>query len=269
MKKYLHLSLSLLLIFGLIFMAGCSQQADQSESSSPAEAETETISFEGQTLNLYVAAGMKKPMDTVINSFQEETGATVAVNFGSSGELYSQIEQGQPCDLYYSADWLYIEKLQGSQKIESSKKFLNDNIILVVSETGKTKVTKMEDLANAGVTMVIADPQAPAGVYAKNSIENLGLWDKVSPNIKAMPSTVNQVAIMVKEDQLDAGLIYSSVANGNQLEIVEVIDTEYSGEIIFGSAIIKGAQVELAEAFAANAVKNIAEFEKYGWKAYE
>jgi molybdate transport system substrate-binding protein len=39
-------------------------------------------------------------MDTIIKSFQDETGATVAVNYGPSGGLYSQITQGQPCDLY-------------------------------------------------------------------------------------------------------------------------------------------------------------------------
>ncbi len=101
-------------------------------------------------------------------------------------------------------------------------------------------MTKLEDLANNEVTLVIADPQAPAGIYAKNALVNRGLWDKVSPRIKAMPSTVNQVAIMVKEDQLDAGLIYSSVANGNELEIAEVIDAKDTGEIILGLPLSKG-----------------------------
>lgn len=268
MKKFLSLFLSAVFLCGLLLTAGCGQQGSPQPASSP-QPEAEKISFSGQTLNLYVAAGMKKPMDVIIKSFQEETEATVAVNYGPSGGLFAQIEQTQPCDLYYSADWLYIEKLEEAQKTEKSSKFLNDNIVLVVSETGNTKVTKMEDLGNPGVTVVIADPQAPAGIYAKNSIENLGLWEKVSPNIKAMPSTVNQVAIMIKEDQLDAGLIYSSVANGNELKIAEIIDEEYSGEIIFGTAIIKGGQTDLAAAFADHAVKNIAEFEKYGWKAYE
>ena len=244
-------------------MAGCAQE------SSPTPVEPEKKSFEGQTLNLYVAAGMKKPMDQIIKSFQDETGATVAVNYGPTGGLYAQIDQNQPCDLYYAADWIYIEKLEQAEKSEKSSKFLKDNIVLVVSKTGESKVTKMADLGNSGVTIAIADLQAPVGVYAKNSLVSLGLWDKVSPNIKAMPSTVNQVAIMVKEDQVDAGLIYSSVANGNELKTVEVIDEKYSGDIVFGSAIIKGGQKELAEAFADHAVKNISVFEKYGWKAYE
>lgn len=263
MRKFFSIILTIALLASFTVMAGCAQKP------SPTPVEPEKISFEGQTLNLFVAAGMKKPMDQIIKSFQDETGATVAVNYGPTGGLYAQIEQDQPCDLYYAADWIYIEKIEQAGKSEKSSKFLKDNIVLVVSKTGESKISKMADLGNSGVTVVIADPQAPAGVYAKNSIVNLGLWDKVSPNIKAMPSTVNQVAIMIKEDQLDAGLIYSSVANGNELKTVEVIDSQYSGDIIFGSAIIKGGQKELAEAFAEHAVKNIAEFEQYGWKAYE
>jgi molybdate transport system substrate-binding protein len=263
MRKIFSIILTIALLASFTVMAGCAQKT------SPTPVEPDKKSFEGQTLNLYVAAGMKKPMDQIIKSFQDETGATVAVNYGPTGGLYAQIEQNQPCDLYYAADWVYIEKVEQAGKSEKSSKFLKDNIVLVVSKTGESKVTKMADLGNSGVTVVIADPQAPVGVYAKNSLVNLGLWDKVSPNIKAMPSTVNQVAIMVKEDQVDAGLIYSSVANGNELKTVEVIDEQYSGDIVFGSAIIKGGQKELAEAFADHAVKNISVFEKYGWKAYE
>ncbi len=265
MKRFSRIILTIALLVSFTVMAGCSQQPTSTSTLD----EPEKLSFEGQTLNLYVAAGMKKPIDQIIKTFQNETGATVAVNYGPSGGLYAQIEQNQPCDLYYSADWIYIEKVEQAGKLEKSNKFLTDNLVLVVSETGQSKVDKLEDLSKPGVVMAIADAQAPVGVYSKNSLVNLGLWEKASANIKAMPSTVNQVAIMVKEDQVDAGLVYSSVANANEMNSVEVIDDEYSGEIVFGSAIIKGGQLELADAFSTHAIKNVAVFEQYGWKAYE
>jgi molybdate transport system substrate-binding protein len=248
----------------MVALAGCSNTNSQNNVVEPAEK-----AFVGKTLNLFVAAGLQKPVEQIIESFKEETGAEVSANYASSGSLYAQIDQGQPCDLYYSADWMYIDKLDQSGKLEEGQKFLKDNIVLIASETGQNKISKIGDLANPGVSLVIADPQAPAGVYAKNSLVNLGLWDKVSSNIKAMPSTVNQVLIMVKEDQVDAGLVYSSVANGNGLQPVEVIDEKYSGEIIFGSAIINGKQTDLSQAFIEHASKNINFFEQYGWKAYE
>lgn len=274
MKKILIVVLSLALLAGILLTTGCGKKpASTPDLSTETEGttgdETEKVSFEGKTLNLYAAAGAKEPMDRVIEIFKNETKADVAVNYGPSGGLYAQIEKGQPCDLYYSADWIYIEKIEENGKLEESNRFLTDNIVLVVSETGKTKVEKLEDLSKKNVVSVIADLQAPAGVYAKNALESLGLWERVSPNIKAMPSTPQQIAIMVKEDQVDAGFILSSVANSFDLKIVETIDKKHSGEIIFGAAVIKEEQTELAKAFTEIATKHADVFEEYGWRSYE
>jgi molybdate transport system substrate-binding protein len=268
-KKYLSLFLILLLASSLTVM-GCSSKQPAGPSPSEEEAANDDLQrFEGQQLNLFVAAGMKKPMDEVIAAFQKASGATVRVNYGPSGGLFAQIEQNQPCDLYYSADWIYIEKLEEAGKLEKSLKFLKDNLVLVVSSGGQAKVKSVQDLTKPDVSLVIADQQAPVGVYAENALRALGLMDKLGDNIKARPSTVNQIAIMVKENQVDAGLIYSSVANANGLEPVETIDEKYSGEIVFGAAVIKGGNTELAEAFMNFARENASVFEKYGWRAYE
>ncbi|MEQ8236934.1 MAG: molybdate ABC transporter substrate-binding protein [Syntrophomonadaceae bacterium] len=266
MKKIVHLAMVITLILSLAVIGGCAKTAEQAAAPSSSQSPP---SLAGQTLNLYVAAGLKKPMDQVIELFQKETGASVVVNYNSSGALWAQINQGQPCDLYYSADWIYIEKAQQAGKVEKDLKFLNDKIVLAVSATGASKVSSINDLVKPGVTYVIADASAPAGVYAKNALVNLQLWDKTASNLKAMPSTVNQVAIMVKEDQVDAGLLYSSVANGNQLKTVEVIDPKFTGEIIFGAAMMKGEKTQLAQAFMDFASKNVKSFEQYGWTKYE
>lgn len=271
MKKYLSLFLIMLLACSLMVM-GCSSEQPKSPSGSEKEGTAtgnDLQRFDGQQLNLFVAAGMKKPMDEVIAAFQKASGATVRVNYGPSGGLFAQIEQNQPCDLYYSADWIYIEKVEEAGKLEKSLKFLKDNLVLVVSSGGQAKVKNVQDLTKPEVSLVIADQQAPVGVYAENALRALGLMDKLGDNIKARPSTVNQIAIMVKENQVDAGLIFSSVANANGLEPVETIDEKYSGEIVFGAAVIKGGNTELAEAFMNFARENASVFEKYGWRAYE
>lgn len=270
MRKLLSLFLIMALAAGIFVLGGCSNQEEKTPATDQPQQQAEDLGqFKGQELNLFVAAGMKKPMDETITAFQEKSGSIVHVNYGPSGGLFAQIGQGQPCDLYYSADWIYIDKVEQVGKLEKSLKFLKDNLVLVVSSGGAAKVKSMQDLTKPEVSLVIADAQAPVGVYSENSLRELGLIDKLGDNIKARPSTVNQVAIMVKEDQVDAGLIYSSVANGNELDAVETIDEKYSGEIIFGSAIIKDGNTKLAEAFMNFASKNVAIFEKYGWKAYE
>ena len=265
--------IALTLMVALATCLGCTDQG--ASSATTGEAVTTSAEpvvadgFAGQELSLFVAAGMKKPMDTVIGEFQEETGAVVLVNYGSSGELYTQIDAGQPADLYYSADWLYIEKCADIGKVADDRKFLRDTIVLVVSPSGQEKVTSVEDLAKDDVSFVICDPAAPAGVYAEQGLRSLGLWDIVSDNLVARPSTVNQVAIMVKEDQVDAGMVFSSVANGNELPVVQTLDPADTGEIVFGAAVIEGGNEELARAFMDFASERVAVFTGYGWEAYE
>lgn len=269
MKKFVSILMALLLVCTLV-ACGSSQEAAELPAEEGQESNGNDLrQFEGQELNLFVAAGMKKPMDETIAAFQEASGAKVNVNYGPSGGLYTQIIQNQPCDLFYSADWCYIEMVEEEGKLEKGSKFLSDNLVLVVSASGKEKVQCMEDLTKPDVSMVVADRQAPIGVYTDNALRELGLMNRLGDNIKAYPNTVNQVAIMVKEDQVDAGIIYSSVANGNNLEPVETIDEKYSGKIIFGAAVIKGGKTELAEAFMNFAQENVSNFEKYGWRAYE
>lgn len=272
MRKLLSLLVMLMLTASVMVIGGCSTHKQPNTPVAPDTQEStsnDLQKFEGQELNLYVAAGMKKPMDETISAFEEKSGAKVHVNYGPSGGLFAQIQENQPCDLYYSADWIYIEKLLEAGKLEKNQKFLNDNLVLVASSGGEAKVKSMQDLAKSDVSLVVADAQAPVGVYSDNALREMGLMDKLGDNIKARPSTVNQVAIMVKENQVDAGLIYSSVANGNELKAIESIDEKYSGEIIFGSAIIKGGNTELADAFMSFTNDNVANFEKYGWRAYE
>ena len=96
----------------------------------------------------------------------------------------------------------------------------------------------------------------------------MGLWEAAEANVVSRPSTVNQAAIMVIQDEVDAGLIFSSVANANGLTPVELMDQKYTGEIIFGTVTVVGENEAIANEFVEFANEYVAEFEKYGWIAY-
>lgn len=226
---------------------------------------------EQKSLNVYVAAGLKKPMDVVIANYANATGITVIPNYGPSGGLYTQISQGQPCDLYYSADYALIEKLEKEGKVAESEKFMKEFVVMTVSKTGKEKgLTKATDLTRGNIVVAVADPSAPAGVYAENVLKNLKLWDTLNSmgNIKTRPSTVNQVALMVESDEVDAGFMYSSTAVLYKLDTVEKYGYDLSEEIIFGDAIIKGGNEAGAKAFRDYVRQNSGEFTRYGWEIY-
>lgn len=252
-----------------------SEAGESKKDETETEVETESESKEAEAerepavWNMYVAAGMKKPMDVVAAKFMEETGDEININYSSSGALFSQIEQGQPCDLYFTADWLYAEKMEEKGLTESASRFLSDHIVLVVSESAKDKIKSLDDLKNDDVTLTLCETSAPVGMYAENGLKSLGLWESVEDSVVSRPSTVNQAAIMVLQDEVDAALIFSSVATANGLTPVDVMSEEDTGEIIFATVTVKGGNTAVAEEFVAFAKENVEEFEKYGWKAYE
>jgi len=223
------------------------------------------------TLNLYAGAGLKKAMDPVIALFQKEHSVQVAPNYGPSGGLYAQISKGQPCDIYFSADWKFIDKLQKDGLLIEGKKFLTDFVVVVVSKTGKSKIRAFDDLKKKDLVLVVADERAPVGGYAQKGLRALGLWEALEANktVRARPSTVNQVAIMVQQDEADAGFIFKSVATMYGLEPVLAMTPEQTGNIVFGIGLIKGGNETLARSFMQFALAHVDEFEKYGWRPHE
>jgi len=222
-----------------------------------------------QQLTVFAAASLKKPLTELARRYEKERGVKVALNFGPSGGLTAQIMQGQRCDLFFSADWRYIVKLRKAGKAARTRKFLRDYLVLVVSETGRRKrIEDVRDLTRPGVTVAVADPKAPVGEYAQRALQRLGIWDTIvkNGNLKARPGTVNQVATMVKKDQVDAGFVYRSVAVGFGLPIVQTLPHSLTGPIVWGAAVIRGGNERLAEDFLSYCLQHIDEFEKYGWE---
>jgi molybdate transport system substrate-binding protein len=224
-------------------------------------------------LNLYAGAGLKRPMDVVVERFEKAYGVDVIPNYGSSGGLYAQISQGQPCDLFLSADWSFIQRLEKDGRLAEGKKFLTDAVVLVVSPTGEKKVHSFDDLTQENVVLTVADPRAPVGRYAEKGLKKLGLWEPILSrrNLKARPTTVNQLALMVQKDQVDAGLLFKSVANMYGLKYVATMGPELTGEIVFGFGVIRGGNEALARKLMAFALQpeQAAEFTKFGWRVYE
>ncbi len=241
------------LLIGITFLCGCTSTTE-----------------EVQPLLVYAGAGLKVPLDVNIAGFTQETGIQVIPNYGPSGGLYAQINEGQPADVFFSADWKFIENLEDDGKLTDSIKLLEDNIVLVRSKTGEEKgIEKIQDLVKPDISIAVADPGAPIGQYSENVLDSTGMTEALSQGaIKARPSTVNQVALMVEKDEVDAGFLYSSTASLYNLTPVQRFDTTQSGEIVFGIGIIKGGDEKRAKEFTDYLDKHTDEYMKYGWTRY-
>jgi molybdate transport system substrate-binding protein len=136
-------------------------------------------------------------------------------NFGASGALQQQIEQGAPVDLFLSAATKNMQALLDKQLIETTRQtnLLTNELVVVIPKDSKAAITKAEDLAKDGVKHVaIGLPESvPAGSYAKEALISAKLWDTLRSKL-VQGKDVRQVIQYVETGNADAGFVYKTDA---------------------------------------------------------
>ncbi len=178
-----------------------------------------TLNSAAQTVDITVAAAsdLNYALKDLAGRFEKKTGDKVTLSFGSSGNLYSQIQGGAPYDLFFSADIAYPQKLAGAGLVESSslRTYAIGHLVLWVlngSSVDPQKL-KMDLLLQPSVQRVaIANPAyAPYGRAAMAALEHFGLKDKVAGKL-VFGENISQAAQFVQSGNAQAGLIALSLA---------------------------------------------------------
>lgn len=260
MKKKLFF---ITLLSTALFFSGCGQKTAQQ--TQPAQKQ--------KSITVSAAASLKKALTEIQPAFEKEKGIKLSFNFGSSGTLQKQIEQGAPTDVFISAGKKQMDALQTANLIDKSsrKNLLTNKLVLIVPNQYKDKVKTVSDLANLDAKISIGDPKSvPAGQYAKDSLTYLKLWDKVNSKI-VYAKDVETVAAYVEKGEVAAGFVYNSDAAAAGLKnssVVEVIDEKSHKPIVYPEAIItaskdKDSAKQFMDYLSSDSAKQI--FTKYGF----
>jgi len=221
---------------------------------------TDIISSE-KTNKIFVCsgAGLMKPMNELIDKFEEERGIEIEVHYGGSAELYG-ILSATGCDIFVPGDYYYTKiAMDNDYLLNETVKNITLHIPVIAVPKGNPKnINSLEDLAKIGVRVALGDPKACAiGRVAKKILEGSGLWENVSRNVIVFTPTVNQLLIYIATGQADAVVIWedmTSWAEGKgKIEVIEIpkekniIKTIPTAVTIFAK---KEGKYEIAKAFS-------------------
>ncbi|TAJ80491.1 MAG: molybdate ABC transporter substrate-binding protein [Gallionellaceae bacterium] len=133
-------------------------------------------------VNAAVAANFTEPVKQIVELFQKETGHTVKLSFGSSGKFTSQIKEGAPFDVFLAADEKNPKLLEKEGLAVEGSRFVYALGKLVLWSAQPGYVDDKGHVLRQGNynKIAYADPKlAPYGLAAKETLEELGLWNVV------------------------------------------------------------------------------------------
>ena len=161
------------------------------------------------------AASLKDCIQELSAMYTEKNPqVTITMNFGASGALQQQIEQGAPADVFFSAGIKQMNALkEKGMMIDSSVKNILENKVVLITPKNAAALDFFEDLAKSSIKKIgVGEPKSvPVGQYTEQIFQNLGLTDKVASKL-IFAKDVREVLSWVETGNVDAGVVYETDA---------------------------------------------------------
>ncbi len=177
------------------------------------------LSAHAEKITIAAAADLKFAMDEIVTTFKQAHPADqVEVIYGSSGKFNTQIQQGAPYDLYFSADIAFPRELaQAGFAASGVKPYAFGRIVLWSAGMDASKMT-LGSLADPAINRIaIANPKhAPYGKRAEEALRASGLWEKVEPKL-VYGENIAHTAQFVQTGNAQIGIIALALAVNPEL----------------------------------------------------
>ena len=170
-----------------------------------------------QEITVAAAADLSTAMPEIAAAYTRQTGQAVKLSFGSSGNLTTQIQNGAPFDVFFSADEGYPAQLIEKDLAvkESLYRYAIGRLALWVPNHVAVDVQKLgiQALLDPAVKKIaIANPQhAPYGRAAEAALKKLGVYDQIAGKL-VLGENVSQTAQFVESGNAQAGMLALSHA---------------------------------------------------------
>jgi molybdate transport system substrate-binding protein len=222
-----------------------------------------------ETVNIAVAANFTDPAKEMAQIFKEKTGHDAILSFGPSVQLYTQIKESAPFQIFLSADGELPKKLieEGSAVPDSSFTYAIGRLVLWSKKSG---FVKNEDVLKKGnfTKLSIANPaSAPYGVAAVEVMKALNVYDALQSKI-VQGNSIAQAFQFVDSENAELGFIAQSQimtrADGSGWQVPQKLYKEMRQDAVL---LKSGENNEAAKAFITflkgSVAKNI--IKKFGY----
>jgi molybdate transport system substrate-binding protein len=218
------------------------------------------------------AISLKDALEEVKPLYQRtKPNINITYNFGASGALQQQIENGAPVDIFVSAAQKQMDALASKALVltDTRRNLLTNSLVLIVPKNS-SGITSFRQLTDSKVKKIaLGEPRSvPAGQYAEEVFKNLGILEQVRPKF-VLGNNVRQVLTFVESGNADAGVVYTTDAKtSKQVKEVATAAENSHSPIVYPVAVLKSsknssAAKEYVQFLFDNQAKAV--FQKYGF----
>lgn len=212
---------------------------------------------EDAPLLVFAAASTTNALQEIAAGFEARGGGKVVLSLGASSALARQIENGAPAGVYLAANvaWMDYLEARGLVVPESRRDLVRNRLVLIApaeSDAAPVDIGPGLDLAArlGRGRLALGDPDhVPAGIYAKQALEALGLWRQVADRV-ARSADVRMALALVERGEAELGVVYASDAVADRkVKVLGVLPEESHAPIVYPAALVAGNDGPRARAF--------------------
>lgn len=187
------------------------------------------LPLRAEPLTVFAASSLKNAFDAIGEAFQQQTGVEVVFSYAGTSILARQIEQGAPADVFVSAHPIWVDYLdeRGLINAQTRSTFAGNRLVLVAPSSlafdTPPDLSSADDviaiLGDDGRLAVALVDAVPAGIYAREALENLGVWEVLEPRL-AQSDNVRSALFLVARGEAPLGIVYASDAQADEAVFV-------------------------------------------------
>lgn len=211
-----------------------------------------SLPAQASDLTVFAAASLGDVLGDLAAAWQEESGLEVTAALAGSSALARQIDAGAPADVVISANETWISWLDERGRIlpDSLRIVASNRLVLVAHDPAAASVapvtadTDLSALLGPEGRLAVALPEAvPAGIYAREALTGLGLWDGLKERL-APTDNVRAALALVALGEAPAGVVYETDAVAeDRVHVAGVFPSGLHAPILYPAAVVADSAV--------------------------
>ena len=249
---------AILLAISSIWVGGCGRSMTTDANPPPA------------TLSVFAAASLTESFTEIGRRFESANpGVSVEFNFAGSQQLRAQIESGAEADIFAAASENEMDAARSESlvKPETIRDFAGNRLIVIYPKNNPAKIAGLNDLANPGVKIDVADVSVPVGKYTWQMLDRMAgdpafgveYRKNFLANVVSREENVKSVLTKVRLGEADAGVVYVTDITPDAAKDVASLDVpdRFNQIARYPIAVVaKTARAELAAKFEEYVLSN-------------